>query len=206
MILTHAQIDEARILTRQIANLLGGYALDLHDGYGGFWIRRGTRELALHHGRTPGRVEIAGCYPGDYSRVTWWARRYSITCAASRGARAIAADISRRLLPAYHAELDKVLQAIADHLNDLDQQRATAAAVAAAIPGASSYPFGSDHHVRTPYEPGRKVAADFRITDSGSRLTVIELQVHSLDHARRVAELVAELVADPAGAEPPILR
>ncbi|UBU10374.1 hypothetical protein [Nonomuraea gerenzanensis] len=58
MILTHAQIDDARILTCQIANLLGGYALDLHDGHGGFWIRRGTRELALRHGRTPrpGRV------------------------------------------------------------------------------------------------------------------------------------------------------
>ncbi|MGW3353297.1 hypothetical protein ACWDA3_59275 [Nonomuraea rubra] len=201
MILTHAQIDDARILTYQIANLLGGYALDLHDGYGGFWIRRGTRELALHHGRAPGRVEIAGCYPGDYSRVTWWARRYSITCAAARGARAIAADINRRLLPDYHAELDKVLQAIADHLTALDQQAATAEAVAVAIPGARSWLFGSDRRVRTSYEPGGKVSADFRITDSGSRLTVIDLQVHSLEHARRVAELVAELAAEPSTPE-----
>ncbi|UBU10373.1 hypothetical protein [Nonomuraea gerenzanensis] len=92
----------------------------------------------------PGRVEFAGCYPGDYSRVTWWACRYSITCAAARGAQAIAADISRRLLPDYHAELDKVLRAIADHLTALDEQAATAAAVAAAIPGARSRLFGSD--------------------------------------------------------------
>jgi hypothetical protein len=128
-------------------------------------------------------------------RATWWANHYGITCAAARGPRAIAADIGRRLLPAYHAELDKVLQAIADHLDNLDQQAATATAVAAAIPGASSYTSGNDHRVRTPYEPGGKVSADFRITDSGSRLTVIEIQLHSLEHARRAAELAVTFAA-----------
>ncbi|MFI7642239.1 hypothetical protein [Nonomuraea sp. NPDC049400] len=194
MLLTTSQIDDARQLTEQIADELGGYSIGHEDGYGGFWIRRGVEELSLHYNRSPGRVLIEGCYPEGFSRVTWWAKQHQITCAASRGSGPIGTDITRRLMPAYRADLDKVLQAIADHLQDLDQQRAIVDAILDAIPNASSWASSTDHRVRAPRREHQQVWADFRITDTG--LTVIHMQVRGIEHARRVAEVTGELVAD----------
>ncbi|MEU6720399.1 hypothetical protein ABZ897_53870 [Nonomuraea sp. NPDC046802] len=117
MKLTPAQIDEARHLTERIAEDLGDYTLCRENKYAGFWIQRGVKKLSLHYSSRLGRVTIEGHYPEGSSRVTaGWAKPHRITCAVSRGRSAIAADITRRLLPAYHADLDKVLQAVADHL------------------------------------------------------------------------------------------
>ncbi|MEV1178071.1 hypothetical protein [Nonomuraea sp. NPDC049784] len=194
MLLTTSQMDDARHLTEQIADDLGGFTICQEAGYGGFWIRRGVEELYLHYSRSPGRVSIEGCYPEGYSRVTLWVQRHRITCAVSRGSVAIGADITRRLMPAYRADLDKVLQAIADHLHDLDQQRAIVDAIVAAIPNADSWASSTDQRVRTPYREHQQMWADFRITDTG--VTVIHMQVCGIEHARRIAEVAGQLVVD----------
>ncbi|MFI6541184.1 hypothetical protein ACIBHY_52650 [Nonomuraea sp. NPDC050547] len=85
--------------------------------------------------------------------------------------------------------------AIADHHDALREQAATAAAVTAAIPNASTFRRGDDVRIRAPHH--QQVSADFRITDSGSRLTVIEIHVHNRDHARRIAELTTRLLDPP---------
>ncbi|MFI6603845.1 hypothetical protein ACIBHX_47080 [Nonomuraea sp. NPDC050536] len=191
------KLDAASRYAERIAQHLGqGYTVEDFT-HGTYRIQRGHEDLFVQFGgwRNDHRIRITGSYPDGYQKVLWSLPQVTITCAISRGPRAVADDIRRRLLPDYRQRLDQALQAIADHVADLDRQRQTVEMVANALPAdARSYPSGDDWTVTTSYTRDG-VNAHFRITNS--RLSVIEIKVHTPEHARRIAELITQL-ATPA--------
>lgn len=126
---------DMHILARGIAAHLGGFSVEVND-----WMVRlrgpGGEELSVRRARQhPGRVVVHGCYPDIDAALGMPA--HEITAAASRGPAAIAADITRRLLPGYRASLTQVHDRIARRDWDDTQRAHVAARLAAAIPGAT---------------------------------------------------------------------
>lgn len=71
-----------------------------------------------------GRVEVVGIFPRtkDGQSVEGWRESApKITCAQSRGAKALAAEIARRLLPAYLARFDHLKSVVAQKDSTADE-------------------------------------------------------------------------------------
>ena len=98
--------SEARSIAGQVARYLpgAGWAPDAAwDGYGA--ILAGPDGARLHlTGPRDGKIHVSGCLPVTSLRVT----AGGINVGASRPPAAIAAEVGRRLLPAYRAALAEI--------------------------------------------------------------------------------------------------
>lgn len=98
------------------------------------------------------RLGISGCYPrandGGFCGPYGYDNPPEITCAASRGAAAVAGDIVRRLMPDYLDTLEGVLEAIYRHeKHERDVRRIQGALLAA---DQEARVTGLDHTVSVP--------------------------------------------------------
>jgi hypothetical protein len=112
--------DTIRVTVAAVARALGGgWAAAAADG---MWdaVLRGPGEVILDvagfrmRPADPLRMEFRGRFPPTAPSPA----PVSITCAAGRGGRVIAADIQARLLPAFTAQLAAVREAVADRARD----------------------------------------------------------------------------------------
>jgi hypothetical protein len=128
-----------RKLGAQIAAHLPGFTLeptrdDLEHGC--YLAHLDGRRLHLRRDwRNAERLTVAGSYPHE-PNVSHYAKACQIGVGAARGPKVIAAEVVRRLLPAYEPELAKARAEIADAQQAQAAQARAAAELARLLPGA----------------------------------------------------------------------
>ena len=181
---------EIAALAVDVARWLGpGWARELDDDYAGTHVVSGPVRLYICSARTAGQVAISGSLPDTTLRVD----RPHINVSLARGAKAIAKEVRRRLLPRHLAALERVLAYDAEQAHDHGARQVTLAKIAAMFPGS---------HVREITSAYKASDADVVIeAKGGGRGTVhasgdaaeltIELRGVPADVALRMLELLA---------------
>jgi len=167
-------------LAADVARRLGpGWATDLDDDdYAGTHIVSGPVRLYICRSRIAGQVNISGSLPHTTLRVD----RSDINVSLARGAKVIAAEIRRRLLPLYQASLDRVLAYDVEQAHNHGAREVTLGKIAAMFPGS---------HVR-------EIASAYKASDAD---VVIEARCGgrgTVQASGDAAELTLELRGVPA--------
>lgn len=133
-----------------------------------------------------GRLHITGSMPRPSDRIYLRYEPPTITCAISRGAKAIARDIERRMLPMYDDMLQDMAKQILSHEEWTRDRDAVAFALVAADPTAQRR---SDDRVESRFREYGWWSA--RVSqDHISELTIFSLPV---DKAIEIVKLLLEL-------------
>ncbi|MGW0061396.1 hypothetical protein ACWDTT_15900 [Streptosporangium sandarakinum] len=188
---------EAVQLAEEIAKHLDGYKVEIktfdNGGQAINLVKDGIFDLLLNQAyNEPNRVRIHGLLPDNPHRDHLGVEGGTITVSMTRSGKAIAGDITRRLLPDYEsavetallkiAEADKHRQALATLIDDL----------AARIPGSRKGGEGDRQRVDLPYrERGTGYwYGDIDITSGGT--AHIKITTDNIAFLRDLADLIAK--------------
>lgn len=183
--------DEFRTLIDDVASALGdGWSHEATDEN----IRYGFTHLAGPNGarlsighdryRSGGKLEISGAYPDNqvYGLPT-----IKIGVGETRGAAVIAKEISRRVLPDYLVELERVVADNARRGANADARRVLATELAAVVGGRID---GDDRSARTSVRTYRSGSISFEIDYDGTSGSV-EASSLTVDQLHAIAAILA---------------
>jgi len=191
-----ARNSERHDLAREVAGHLGPdwSAEDPGDDYPGAYLNGPDQARLYLRGiwNDATRVQVAGGYPQNHQRPA----AHSITVALSRGAAAIAREITRRLLPDYLATLKGVIAE-----NHRDQQAAerrahNAGELAKLLPGAKVDHDPSTASYKTSIrwydrDNGRGYG-DLHLSYDGQGVSELEIRSISVETAERVLRALTQ--------------
>lgn len=169
-------------LAADVARCLGpGWTSEPDDDCHGVHIVSRPLRLYISNGQAAGQVHVSGRLPDTHLRVD----RGGINVSKSRGAKRIAAEVQRRLLPRYQAALDRVLDHQAGQAHDRGARLVTLGKIAAMFRGS---------HVREIDNPYRDSAADVVLnSECGASGTI-----HAIDDAACLSMELRNVPADVA--------
>lgn len=145
-----------------------------------------------------GRWHARGLYPHSRHGLPYGITWPEITVAARRGAEALAAEITRRLLPGYLAQLKDVLDYQAGRERDEQAQQEAVERIARLLPGDVRHP-GYDASRIIWYLPGHKNGrADICVSGNGTQVSRLELEFIPVETAMRLLEFLADLTRNSA--------
>jgi len=185
-----------------VSTLAGQIATRLGSGWQaapGEWVTtlhgpHGER-LSIHRARYQGsRISIHGRYPDV--ETGQGLPSHQITAAISRGPTAIAADITRRLLPGYRTDLAKAAERIARLAREDAQRERLAAELVATIPGATLGPDAQHATVISWYSQAAG-SGSIRLCGAGTSAQ-IELSSVPAAVAATIAATIAHAESAPA--------
>jgi hypothetical protein len=200
---------QLRVLARGIAGHLDGFQMVTDDELGhAAWLQHDDgRRLFLRrqgiHGIQGGRVEIRGAFPDSDYPYGPGERPRPITVAIGRSPAAIAAEISRRLLPGYAQALAQVQARIARQAADQQSRLRVATRLAAILPDATVRDDGRLAVTVHWSAPARSIGSgDIELRKAGAlaRLEADSLPVATIE---RLAEVLASLAATTPSLRPP---
>lgn len=123
-------------LAIKVAASLDGFSADIHADRPVYLTRPdGARLVIRRPWRRPERLRIIAGYPSG--KAAHDLPRHEITVAASRGAQTIAAEITRRLLPAYERDLATFRDRLAKTAAEDVKRAEFAQRLLTILPGAS---------------------------------------------------------------------
>lgn len=187
----------ARDMVRQLAGFIAnelGWKVDTADAYAeypGVYLDgpAGARVYVKPDWRNPDRIELSGTYP-DGTRDVYPSPEYvTIGVARDRGPAVMAREITRRLLPKYLPELERVTAAIGRNGEAAEARAAFMAELVDILPGGYAVSHMPDV-VSWSANDGASYG-QFRVNHAGTGASIDRCGVLSGDIVRKVAAILA---------------
>lgn len=193
----HQTFADGEKLAGQVAEYLDGYAVEIRKWDSGVvdirLVKGGIFQISLSqaYGDTS-RLVISGILPDNPHRDYYDLDGGRITVSVTRSPKAIAADIARRLLPAYEPTVETAILKIAEADKKREGLTAQVKDLAARVPGAKVFGDGSDRMgIDFPYRPsGAYFRGRVEVSSGGS--ADIDISIENAAFLRDLADLVAK--------------